>query len=81
MANRSIHGIGQFILEVMTSFLEHVRACFPNGCSEISVVHAMHGNGASLMVPVDTDNAGAGLTGTQATLFSVWSPHAYSHAL
>lgn len=37
VANQSIHEIGQFILEVVTSLLELVKAYFLNGCLGTSV--------------------------------------------
>ena len=51
-----MHGIGQFILEVITSLLEYVRTCLPRKVHGFQRGTHMNGNGPSLMVSVDTDN-------------------------
>lgn len=76
-----MHGIGQFILEVITCLLESVRTCFPRDVQGFQRGTHMNDNGASLTLPVNTDNACALFTCTQTSLFLLWSLQAYSHTV
>lgn len=76
-----MHGIGQFILEVITSLLECVRTCLPREVRGFQRSAHMNGNGASLMVPVNTDNACALFRCTHTFFFLLWPLQLYSHSL
>ena len=81
VVNWSMHGIGQFILEVITSLLECVRTCLPWEVRGFQRSTHMNGNRASLMVPVNTDNACALFRCTHTFFFLLWSLQLYSHSL
>lgn len=76
-----MHGIVPFTLEVITSFLEHVRTCFLRDVRGFQRGTHVSANGASVMVPMNTDNACALVTRTQTFLFLLWPLQAYSHTV